>query len=92
MTTSPSESSANEGMNENPNQHVLASISMMVVLKKTSLNTLSTQTKLDSHENMVVLGKNCFVFDRVQGQTCEVEPFESTVGTVKKIPTFDAAI
>ena len=48
--------------------------------------------QLDSHANMVVLGKNCFVFDRVNGRTCEVESFDKNLGTLKSVPVVDAAI
>ena len=41
---------------------------------------------------MVVLGKNCFVFDGVHGKTCDVEPFDPSIGTTKKVPVVDAAI
>jgi len=41
---------------------------------------------------MIVLGKHCFVFDNVHGQTCEVQPFDPSLGTVKKVPIVDAAI
>jgi hypothetical protein len=50
------------------------------------------RTELDSHANMVVLGKNCFIFDNVHGRTCEVEPFDRTLGTAKHVPIVDAAI
>ena len=49
-------------------------------------------SELDSHANMVVLGQNCFVFDGIKGKTCEVEPFDPSIGTVKRIPVVDAAI
>jgi len=41
---------------------------------------------------MIVLGKHCFVFDNVHGQTCEIQPFDPSLGTVKKVPIVDAAI
>ena len=50
------------------------------------------RSELDSHANMVVLGRNCFVFDGIHGKTCDVEPFDPTLGTVKKVPIVDAAI
>ncbi len=53
---------------------------------------LDPRTELDSHANMVVLGKNCFVFDNVNGRTCDVVPFDRTIGTVKEVPIVDAAI
>jgi hypothetical protein len=41
---------------------------------------------------MAVLGQHCFVFDNVHGRTCEVEPFDPTLGTAKSVPIVDAAI
>jgi hypothetical protein len=49
------------------------------------------KSELDSHANMVVLGKNCFVFEW-SGQSCSVHPFSDTLGTVKNVPIVDAAI
>jgi hypothetical protein len=42
---------------------------------------LDPRTELDSHANMVVVGQNCFVFDNVNGRTCDVVPFDRTIGT-----------
>jgi hypothetical protein len=53
---------------------------------------IDPRTELDSHANMVVLGSNCFVFDNIHGNTCEVEPFDKTLGTAKQVPIVDAAI
>jgi hypothetical protein len=49
------------------------------------------KTSLDSHANMVVLGKNCFVFEW-SGRSCSVHPFSDSLGTVKNVPIVDAAI
>ena len=53
---------------------------------------LDPRTELDSHANMVVLGKNCFVFDNVHGRTCEVAPYDPSMGTTKMVPVVDAAL
>ena len=53
---------------------------------------IDPRTELDSHANMMVLGKNCFVFDNVHGRTCDVEPFDKNLGTAKQIPVVDAAL
>lgn len=50
------------------------------------------RTELDSHANMVVVGRACFVFDSVQDKTCEVEPFDPAIGTAKHVPIVDAAL
>ena len=57
-----------------------------------SQTEIDPRTELDSHANMVVLGKNCFVFDNVHGRTCDVEPFDKNLGTAKQIPVVDAAL
>ena len=41
---------------------------------------------------MAVLGKHCFVFDSVNGRTCDVAPYDPSIGTVKKVPVVDAAL
>ena len=48
--------------------------------------------KLDSHTNIMVLGKNCFVFDNVYRRTCNVEPFDKNLRKAKQIPVIDAAL
>ena len=52
----------------------------------------SPRTELDSHANMAVVGRNCVVFDGIHGKTCEVEPFDPSIGVAKKVPIVDAAI
>ena len=41
---------------------------------------------------MVVLSINFFIFEKVQGQTCEVYPFDPTKVTTNQVPIVDAAI
>ena len=48
--------------------------------------------ELDSHANMVLLGRDCFVFDGVQGRTCNVVPYDPSLGIGKKIPIVDGAV
>ena len=57
-----------------------------------ALEEIDPRTELDSHANMVVLGKHCFVFDHVQGRTCEVESYDPAMRKAKHIPVVDAAI
>ena len=57
----------------------------------TAFNTLEYCTKLDSHANMVILGRNFFVFDGVNDCTCYVEPFDPSIETANNVPIFDAA-
>ena len=49
------------------------------------------RTELDSHANMVVLGKNCFVFEW-SGRTCNVHSFSDKLGSMEHVPIVDAAI
>jgi len=53
---------------------------------------IDPRTELDSHANMVVLGTNCFIFDTIHGKTCDVEPFDKTLGTARQVPIVDAAL
>ena len=52
----------------------------------------SPRSELDSHANMVVLGKHCCVFDSINGKSCDVEPFDPSIGTARKVPIVDGAI
>ena len=54
-----------------PNQHILNAI--ISSLNDSHSNDIST-SELDSHANMVVLGKDAFIFEST-GRTCNVEPF-----------------
>ena len=53
---------------------------------------MSSGNELDIHANMVVISRNCLNFDKVQGQTCGIEPFDTSIGTDKKFPIFDEEI
>ena len=48
-------------------------------------------SELDSHANMVVLGKDCFVFEW-SSLTCSFKPFSETLDKVTHVPIVDAAI
>ena len=61
-------------------------------ISSASQTGIDPRTELDSHANMVVLGKNCFIFDNVHGRTCNVEPFDKNLGTARQIPVVDAAL
>jgi hypothetical protein len=66
--------------------------STLAIVSPLQANSPEPRTELDSHANMVVLGKHCFVFDGIHGKTCDVEPFDPALGTAKKVPVVDAAI
>ena len=55
-------------------------------------NRVDSTMELDSHANMVLLGKDGFVFDGVQGRTCNVVPYDPSLGMGKKIPIVDGAV
>ena len=40
---------------------------------------------------MIVFGRNCFVFEST-GRTCQVQPFDSSLGIASNVPIVDAAI
>ena len=48
-------------------------------------------TELDSHANMVVLGAHAFIFESTN-RTCNVQPFDPSLGIASKIPIVDSAI
>ena len=66
--------------------------------KKYSINAVSggdecaPRTELDTHANMIVLGRHCFVFDTIEGRHCDVQPFDKALGSMKGVPVVDAAI
>ena len=50
------------------------------------------KSELDSHANMMVMGIHSHVFDSVFEKTCDVQPFDPTIGMATKVPIVDAAI
>ena len=52
---------------------------------------VNPRSELDSHANMVVIGKHAFVFEST-GRTCNVKPFCDELGMAEDIPIVDAAI
>ena len=54
-------------------------------------STADPRTELDSHANMVVLGKHSFVFEAT-GKTCNVQGFSSELGQARNVPIVDGAI
>ena len=49
------------------------------------------RTELDSHANMVVLGRQAYVFEKT-GRTCNVRPFAQELGMAEGVPIVDGAI
>ena len=48
-------------------------------------------SELDSHANMIVVGKYCTIFDST-GKTCSVNAFSPSAGTIHEVPIVDAAV
>ena len=48
-------------------------------------------TEIDSHANMVVFGKNCYVIG-LTGETMDVCPFTTEYKSFNKVPLVDAAL
>ena len=50
-----------------------------------------SRTELDSHANMLVVGKNCYVIG-LTGKTMDVCPFTPEYESLKKVPLVDAEL
>ena len=68
----------------------IAAVIAKLTTQDQSETTLSL-TELDSHANMAVLGSNSYMF-KSTGRTCNVKPFDSSLGTASNIPIVDGAI
>lgn len=53
--------------------------------------TADPRSELDSHANMVVLGKNAFIFEST-GRTCNVHAYDPSLGSSQGVPIVDGAI
>ena len=53
--------------------------------------TADPRSELDSHANMVVLGRHAFIFESA-GRTCSVKPFSDEFGVASNIPIVDGAV
>ena len=56
-----------------------------------ALNDESIQTDLDSHANMIVVGKHSFIIS-YSGKYLDVNAFTEAVGGLTQVPIVDAAI
>ena len=74
-----------------PNPYLVDAIISAVDTSNESSGTADPRTELDSHANMVVLGKDCFVFEGT-GRSCTVRPFSSDLGIAENVPIVDAAL
>ena len=51
----------------------------------------SSKTELDSHANMIILGRHCFIISR-SGKVIDVSTFAEAAGGLSQVPIVDAAI
>jgi hypothetical protein len=56
-----------------------------------SLDSEVIQTDLDSHANMIVVGKHCYIIS-YSGKYIDVNAFSDAVGGLSQVPIVDAAI
>ena len=75
-----------------PNSEVRFHIATALAEVADSEAKIYPRMELHSHANMVLLGKDSYIFDGVQGRTCNVQPFDPSLGTVTKVPIVDGAI
>ena len=76
-----------------PKQHTIRAVISSVraqVSEVVGYETLPC-TELDSHANMVVLGRHSFVFEST-GKICIVRPFSEEIGVAEDVPIVDGAI
>ena len=65
---------------------------MMTPISSSGENVcLESSTELDSHANMVVIGKQAFIFSH-SGQYTNVQAFTDEVKGITKVPIVDAVI
>ena len=73
-----------------PNEHLIER--MMTLISSSGDNVCcKSSTKLDSHANMVVIGKQAFFFSH-SGQYANVRAFTDEVKGIPKVPIVDAVI
>ena len=73
-----------------PNEHLIKR--MMTLISSSGYNVCyEYRTELDSHANMVVIGKQVFVFSH-SGQYANVRAFTDEVKSIPKVPMVDAVI
>ena len=81
-----------------PNNHVIKVISSAMVasasddfMNSTADNEVEGRCELDSHANMVVLGKHCVVIENT-GRVAQVNPFTPDYKALERVPIVDAAV
>jgi hypothetical protein len=79
-----------------PNRHVSVLVATAIIAaadddEDMSTNNERSRTELDSHTNMVVVGRHALVLSNT-GRTAEVSPFTPDYDALQKVPIVDAAI
>jgi hypothetical protein len=79
-----------------PNRHLISAVVQGMTAEVFAFMPVGTfsadpRSELDSHANMVVLGKHAFIFES-SGRTCNVRPFSEELGIAENVPIFDGAI
>ena len=55
-------------------------------------DTCAPRTELNTHAYMRVLGRQCYVFDTVQGRHCDVQPYGCVLGSMKRVSVVDVTV
>ena len=87
-------SSTTEERQQEPQMYLNAHIAEIVARASTSDVTAvdsNSNTELDSHANMVVLGRHAFILN-LSGKTAQVSPFTPEYDSMKEVPIVDAAV
>ena len=97
MTTPDSIPDEGSVSQSDPNQHTINAVVSAIQSSISSASVTSQsesadpRTELDSHANMIVLGKHSYIFEST-GKTCNVKPFTSELGIASNVPIVDGAI
>ena len=79
----------------NPNKHTINAVVAALKAQLSDINVnaqlIITKSELDLHANMIVVGKDYFIFEST-GKTCNVEPFTADHDVATNIPIVDAAL
>ena len=58
----------------------------------TANHEIYQHAELDSHANIMVFGIGCYIFDSIDQKTCNVQPFDPSIGVAKNVPIVDAVL
>ena len=72
------------------NDHVTEIVARASTSDVTAVDS-NSNTELDSHTNMVILGRHAFILN-LSGKTAQVSPFTPEYDSMKEVPIVDAAV